>query len=328
MFCQLGKSLCMPRFWRRRIASVEDVVDVVVVGAGAAGLSAALFLSRARRRTVVYDGGPTRYSVTEYVHEFLGHEGMTPADLQARGCAEVVSYGGEIRSELVRSIEPRQDGLFDVWSEKGMLTARAVVLATGLEDVLPSVPGLREGWGRDVQICGCFSGYEARDKRIVVFGLPERLAPLGALMTAWSPYVTVVAPSELEPVVSNRLRAFGVEIVQDEVTALVRKADRLAAVSTASGTELQCDAVYVGAAFRAASDLAATLCDVDEAGFAVTDSEGRTSRTGVWAVGNATDPIAHMVHSAAAGARVGPWITLYVIESSLETMPVSSSKTP
>jgi thioredoxin reductase len=135
--------------FQKTFGGKPDIVDVVVVGAGAAGLSAALFLSRARRRTIVYDGGPTRNATTEQVHEFLGHEGNTPADVQARGHAEVARYGGEIRSEAVLKIEPRPDGLFDIWSGQGMVTARAVVLATGLVDELPPVPGLRESWGRD-----------------------------------------------------------------------------------------------------------------------------------------------------------------------------------
>ena len=291
-------------------------VDAVVVGAGAAGLSAALFLTRARRKTIVYDGGPTRDSVVEYVHEFLGNEGMTPTEIQARGKADVLRYGGEIRTEAVRKIDARADGLFDVVSDNGTVTSRAIVLATGLVDILPPVPGLREGWGRDVQVCGCFTGFEISDKRIVVFGLPERLVPLGVLMTAWSRDVTVVGPDHLDEASHARLKMFGVDVVQETVTALERQDGKPVAVSTASGS-IPCDTVYIGAAFQAASGLAASLCDVDASGFAITDVEGRTSKAGVWAIGNATDPIAHIAHSAAAGARVGPWVTLYTMESAL-----------
>src|SRR5258708_13152120 len=120
----------------------QDIVDVVVVGACAAGLSAALYLSRARRRTVVYDGGPTRNSTTEQVHELLGHEGNTPADLQARGRAGVASYGGEIRSEAVLKIEPRSHWLFEVWGRPGLGSAPAALLPPRPVPHLPLVPRL------------------------------------------------------------------------------------------------------------------------------------------------------------------------------------------
>ncbi|WP_068618152.1 NAD(P)/FAD-dependent oxidoreductase [Paenibacillus tuaregi] len=297
----------------------EEIIDVAVIGAGAAGLSAALFLTRACRRTVIYDGGPTRISTIGKIHEFLGHEGITPAEFQARGRSEVDSYGGEFRSEAVLKIEPRSDGLFDVLGSQTQITARAIVLATGLVDVLPPVSGLREGLGRDVHLCPCFSGYEVRDKAFVAFGLPERLAQFGKFLTAWSSSVTVVTPYEFDPETRKRLRAFGVITVQDEVASLKREADQLVSVLTASGMELPCEAAFVAAPFKAASDLAASLCEVDEAGFAITDANGSTSRPGVWAIGNATDKLSHLAHSVAAGANVGPWIVDYLLESSLSS---------
>jgi thioredoxin reductase len=165
-------------------------------------------------------------------------------------------------------------------------------------------------------VCPCFSGYEVRGKQLVAFGLPERLAQLGSFLTAWSSYVTVVTPHELDSAALDRLHAFGVELVRDEVTALVRQDDRLVSVSTASGMELPTDAVFVAAPFRAASDLPASLCEVNEAGFAITDADGQTSRPGVWVIGNASDPIGHLAHATAAGARVGPWVVTYLLESS------------
>ncbi|MGG4093399.1 NAD(P)/FAD-dependent oxidoreductase [Paenibacillus lautus] len=295
----------------------DDIFDVAVVGAGAAGLSAALFLTRARRRTVIYDGGPVRNSMISKIHEYLGYEGSTPAEFLERGRSEVVSYGGEIRSETVLKIEARPDGFFDVWGSKMKITARAVVLATGLVDVLPMVPGLKEGLGKYVHLCPCFSGYEVRDKPFVAFGLPERLAQLGKFLTAWSSDVTVISPHEFDSETLTRLDGFGVKTVQDEVTGLVTEGDQLVSIATASGTEVPCEAVFVAAPFKAASELAASLCEVDEAGFAVTDTYGRTSRPGVWAIGNATDQLAHLVHSAASGANIGPWVVDYLLETSL-----------
>jgi thioredoxin reductase len=230
---------------------------------------------------------------------------------------EVLHYGGTIRAATVEKIEPRRDGLFDVWTTSGGITARTVVLATGLVDVLPPLKGLPAVWGRDLGVCPCFNGHEVRNGRFVVFGMPERLAQLGSFVSMWSPDVTVITTHPLDSGGADRLRLLGIQILHDEVTGLVHKDDRLVALSTESGQEIPCDAAWIATQLRAASNLAASLCEVDETGFAKTDENGRTSRPGVFAVGNATNPIAHLAHAAASGTHVGPWVTTYLLESLL-----------
>src|SRR5437016_3423887 len=152
----------------------ESRVESVIVGAGIAGLSAALFLSRAGRSTVVYDAGSSRILAAERVREFLGFDGWTPHEMLRKAREEVLHYGGTIHATVVEKIEPRRDGIFDVWTTSGGIIVRTVVLATGLVDVLPPLKGLPEVWGRDLRVCPCFHGHEVRNGRFVVFGLPER----------------------------------------------------------------------------------------------------------------------------------------------------------
>jgi thioredoxin reductase len=292
-------------------------VDSIIVGAGIAGLSAALFLARAGRSTVVYDAGSSRILATERVREFLGFDGWTPHEMLRKAREEVLHYGGTIHAAMVESIEPRRDGLFDAWTKSGGITARTVVLATGLVDVLPPLKSLPDVWGRDLRVCPCFNGHEVRNGRFVVFGLTERLVQLGSFVSMWSPDVTVVTKHPLESVGVDRLRLLGVQILRDEVIGLVHKDDRLVALSTESGQEIPCDAAWIASRLKAASNLAASLCEVDEAGFAKTDENGRTTRPGVFAIGNATNPIAHLAHAAASGTHVGPWVTTYLLESLL-----------
>ena len=295
----------------------ENKVDSVTVGAGIAGLSAALFLARAGRSTVVYDAGSSRILAADRVREFLGFDGWTPHEMLRKAREEVLHYGGTIRAATVEKIEPRRDGLFDVWTTSGGITARTVVLATGLVDVLPPLKGLPAVWGRDLGVCPCFNGHEVRNGRFVVFGMSERLAQLGSFVSMWSPDVTVITTHPLDSGGADRLRLLGIQILHDEVTGLVHKDDRLVALSTESGQEIPCDAAWIATQLRAASNLAASLCEVDETGFAKTDENGRTSRPGVFAVGNATNPIAHLAHAAASGTHVGPWVTTYLLESLL-----------
>jgi thioredoxin reductase len=134
----------------------------------------------------------------------------------------------------------------------------------------------------------------------------------------WSPDVTVISRHEFSELDAERLRLLDIGIVRDEVAALVHEGDRLVAVTTHGGEQMACDAAWITSTQRAASDLAASLCEVDEAGFAKTDKVGATSRPGVWAIGTANEPWAHLAHASAAGTGVGPVVTFYLLEQMLE----------
>jgi thioredoxin reductase len=313
--CNIISCMTMTTCLQSLSSTTSEAIDTVVVGGGIAGLSAALFLARAGRSVVVYDAGRSRILAVDHVREFVGFDGWKPDELLARAREEVLHYGGSVRHGTVEKVEPRNDGSFNVWVQDGMISTKTVILATGLVDELPALNGIQKIWGRDLRICPCFDGYEVRNQRFVVFGLSERLAHLGAWVSLWSPDVTVIAREPLAGTDAERLRLCGVRLIAAQVTGLVHKEDRLVAVSTESGGEIPCDVAWIAAPLRAASTLATSLCDVDEAGFAKTDENGRTSRPGVFAVGNATNPIAHLAHAAASGTNVGPWVTMYLLES-------------
>ncbi|OQM74062.1 NAD(P)/FAD-dependent oxidoreductase [Manganibacter manganicus] len=292
-------------------------VDTVVVGAGVAGLSAALFLARAGRSTVVFDGGPSRIHAVEEVREYIGFDGASPTTVLRQARDEAVCFGAEIRSEMVDRIDPLDDGLFSVLAGGKPLLARTIVLATGLVDELPAIDGIREAWGTDLRVCPCFDGHEVRNGRFVVFGVDARLAHMASWVRMWSPDVTVVTRHAFTDVEAERMALLGIRTLADEVTGLIHEGDRLVAVMTASGDPIATDAAWVSLESRAASDLARSLCEVDELGFAKTDAGGATSRPGVFAIGNANEPLAHLVHAAASGTTVGPIVTMYLLERML-----------
>lgn len=296
---------------------MEKLVDCVVVGAGISGLSAALFLGRADRSTIVFDGGEPRIFAVDEVREYLGFDGMATTEMMEKARAEVLRYNVDIRQEMVERIVLRENGWFDITSAGGTLTSRTVVLATGLVDELPPLTGLPKAWGRDVRVCPCFDGYEVRGGRFVVFGLTERLAHQASWVRMWSDDVTVISRHEFNEGDAERIRLLDIKIVRGEVTGLVHEDDRLVAVATDDGDEISCDAAWITMDGKAASDLAASLCDVDETGFAKTDKVGATSRPGLYAIGNANEPWAHLAHAAAAGTGVGPVVTFYLLEQML-----------
>lgn len=299
----------------------QQEIDVAIVGGGAAGLNAALVLGRSRRRVVVYDEGKPRNTGVPHAYGFLGHDGISGAELLRRGRAEIAAYGVDVVEARVDDIVPEGEG-FSVVTAHGGRRARIVVLATGLRDHLPAIPGLREIWGIDAAECPYCHGWEVRDRAIGVVGTTDKLPRVAALLTQWSRDVMVISADAagFDAAARARLDAVGVQIVPQAVERFaLTDAGRLRGVVTDDGREIPREAIFVAMPTRSASDLAARLCDVDAGGFALVDPEGRTSRPGVWAVGNATDRIAKLVHSAAAGSRAAASINVTLFEQDMAT---------
>ncbi|MCM6778362.1 NAD(P)/FAD-dependent oxidoreductase [Nocardia sp. CDC159] len=292
--------------------------EVVVIGGGAAGLSAATVLARARRLVVVIDAGSPRNGPARHLHGYLSRDGMDPARLLTVGRAELAAYGGELRCARVRSIE-RCAGGFEVRCEGAAdVTARAVVVATGLRDELPPIPGVRERWGADVVHCPYCHGYEVRDRPIGVLGGENRPFTLhqAALVRQWSADV-LFFPDRIVLTGEERARldARGVRIVDGAVARLVGEGGRLHGVELADGSVVPRSTVFVGPRFIPRDRLLTALgCQVGEGGWVRVDGAGRTSVDGVWAVGNVADSAAQVIGAAAGGSRAGIDVNHYLLE--------------
>jgi thioredoxin reductase len=294
--------------------------DVAIIGGGAAGLSAALVLARARRRVVVVDAGSPRNAPAAHMHNFLSRDGMPPAELLEVGRAEVLGYGAEVVLATVVRLETTLTG-FDVVLDSGArLAARRLLIATGLIDELPDVPGVSERWGRDVLHCPYCHGYEVRDQALGVLGSGPRSVHQALLVRQLSPDVVFFRHTlgELSAEDRARLAAREVRVVDGTVTRLVIEANRLAAVALADGTVLARSAVFVTPNFVANNEIVAALGAETEStpvgAWIKTDSGGRTSVPGVWAVGNVADIAAFVIEAAAAGARAGAAINADLVD--------------
>jgi thioredoxin reductase len=289
-------------------ASVVDVTmtpvpyDVVVVGGGAAGLSAALVLGRARRRVAVVDAGSPRNAPAEHMQGFLSRDGMPPADLLAHGRAEVSAYGVELIADRVEMIET---GFLVRLGGGGTLHARRILLATGVRDVLPDIPGVHERWGRDLLHCPYCHGWEVRDQPIGVLGTRPDAVQHALLVRQWSDDVVFFAHTlTLDADDLARLDARDVHVVSGAIERLVVDGDRLTAVELVGGQLVPRVAVFIRPVNVPHPDgLAAGIgCDLDDAGFPVVDGTGRTTAAGVWAAGNAVDPRFQVITAAGTGS--------------------------
>ncbi|MBO1751686.1 NAD(P)/FAD-dependent oxidoreductase [Actinotalea sp. BY-33] len=311
------------------MSSGPDVLDVLVVGGGPGGLSAALVLARARRRVVVVDAGEARNAAASHVHGYLGLDDTSPEDLRRRGRDEVARYGGVLRAGRVTSLRTASHGFQVGLADGAMLIARHVVVATGLRDELPEIPGLAERWGREVLHCPYCHGWEHSGERVVVLVTASEEVDKAFTLRQWTSSVQVVLhglePEDLEPEVLERLDAMDVGVRAGPVRHLVPTAlpgspaprtdlagagqstGRLTAVALADGSHVPCDAVVVQPRLRAQDELLADLgvpVQADAFGEeAWSTDQGRTGVHGLWAVGNVSELGAQVVAAAAAGHR-------------------------
>ena len=278
--------------------------DVAIIGGGAAGLSAALVLGRARRRVVVVDAAEPRNAPATHMHGFLGRDGTPPSELLADGRAEIARYGVDVVSGRVVDVAPG----FTLRLDDGRaVQARRVLLAAGAADEIPSLPGARERWGKDLLHCPYCHGWEVRDHAIGVLAAGPGAVDHAQLLRQWSSNVILFAHTQ--PVTGAEraaLNARGIRIVDGPVERLVVIDDELRAVQLASGLSIERDAVFIRSALTAHDDaLAAALgCETHLGGLVRTDADGRTTAPGVWAAGNATNPRAQVITAAGEGSAV------------------------
>lgn len=291
---------------------LDGSYDVVVIGGGAAGLSGALTLARARRKVVVIDAGAPRNAPAGGVHGLLAREGIRPAELLDRGRAEVRGYGGRVVTGEVRAVA-RADGGFAVTLGDGRtVLARRLLVATGLVDELPDVVGLRARWGRDVLHCPYCHGWEVRDRAIGVLASGPMSVHQALLFRQWSAdvmYFSHTGPPRTEEQ-AEQLTARGIRVVDGEVASLEIVGDRLAGVRLGDGTVVSREALAVSsrmvarAGFLAALGLRPVEHPAGVGEHVRSDATGRTDVPGVWVAGNVTDPAAQVGAAAAAGVFV------------------------
>ncbi|MFG3257246.1 NAD(P)/FAD-dependent oxidoreductase [Streptomyces sp. NPDC048172] len=300
----------------------EGTVDAVVIGGGAAGLNGALMLARSRRSVVVIDSGAPRNAPAEAMHGFLVLDGTPPAEILRRGREQVRQYGGRVVLGEVSTAEPAASGpaalpgdpRFTVTLADGRrVTARRVLVATGLRDVLPDVPGLAAHWGRAVVHCPYCHGWEVRDEPIGVLATgPASVHHALLFRQLTDDLVYFAGGTELDEETRARFVARGIRVVDTPVGEVVDGDDgALAGVRLADGTFVARRVLAV------ATRMEARTAGLGGLGLPTEDlpdgmgrrfasgPAGATEVPGVWVAGNATDLTAQVGAAAAAGALAG-----------------------
>ncbi|WP_108249944.1 NAD(P)/FAD-dependent oxidoreductase [Planctomonas deserti] len=292
----------------------EGHYDAVVIGAGPGGLSVALNLVRARRRTLVLDSNRPRNAATLHSHGFLTRDGVSPLELRKLGQAEIEAYPeGEFQLALAKSITPAADG-FTVaatgvrGAPNRTVTTRTVVIATGVVEVMPELPSLRAFYGTTAHSCMECDGYEARDKPLALIGETDDLAERALLLAQWSPDI-VVFPNGVGTVTDADealLAERGIRVERRRVADVEGDRTGLTGIRLEDGEVIPRSVAFLRPIYQPSLAFATDLgLDTNDEGFVTTDAHGRSSLPGVYAAGDSTQPgPQQLIIAAGAGARV------------------------
>lgn len=280
--------------------------DVIIAGGGPAGLSAALMLTRARRKVLIIDAGKPRNRFATHMHGVLGHEGLPPQDLLTKGREEVSSFGGEFLDATITDITTNHKGLNITTDDGADHFASAFILATGVTDEITDIPGLAERWGSTVLHCPYCHGHEVAGKRIGFLASSPMSLHMAELLRQWSPDLTIFTDGlELSEETEHRLRSRGLKLEPRAVKEITGVSDAV----LIDDHLVPLDAIFTVSQPRPNDQLLIHL-DLEReespfGSFLKVDGMNKTSHDRIWAVGNVVSSHANVPQSMGAGSFTG-----------------------
>jgi thioredoxin reductase len=295
--------------------------ECIIVGAGPAGLSAALMLGRCRRRVLICHTGETRNARASGIHNYLTRDGTRPAEFLALARQEVSQYPTiEFREVEVLDAARTPDGFRLVCADGRQLGARKLLLATGVVDELPEIEGLAPLYGTSVHHCPYCDGWEWRDRPLAVYGVGEEGSALTLGLTVWSEDLVLCTngPSRLAPGDLDKLHELGIEIREDRIARLEGRDGRLERIVFEQGQPLEREALFICTPQHQRSALARKLgCRFTGKGAVNTGSCEATDVPGLYVAGDSSKEAQFVVVAAAEGAEAGMAINKALLKEDL-----------
>ncbi len=287
-------------------ADTPDTYEVAIVGGGPAGLSAAIWLGRYLHSVVVVDAGDPRNWEARGIHGYLGLEGVTPAELRGRGRDDARRFGATLIDAAVTHAAKIDDDEFELSLDSGTtIRASRILLAIGVRDVWPDVPGLEKCYGATAHVCPDCDGYEARGLKTVVIGSGRKAAGLALALTTWTREIVICTNGVAAGMTSEilgKLDALNIPILETSIEKITSTGNEARSVDLGGGMCLDCDQIFFAIGQEPSDDLGAQLgCERDDIGRVVTDLHFHTSVWNVFAAGD----IVHGPQMAIAAAGIG-----------------------
>jgi thioredoxin reductase len=266
--------------------------EVAIVGGGPAGLSAGVWLGRYLRRVVLVDAGDPRNWETRQINGFIGHRAVTPAELRGRGREDCRRYGVELIDDEVLRVT-QSDGDFTLTLRDGSeLRSQRVLLAFGLRDVWPEIPGLEKCYGETIHVCPDCDGYEARGKKILVIATGRRAVGMALALATWSDQIIICTngePADIDAQLCAKLDRLGIPVMEAPIRRMRGERGEVQSAELENGMELDCERVFFSIGQFPADDLGSQLgCRRDHRGQIEVDDRGATSVQHVYAAGDVT----------------------------------------
>jgi thioredoxin reductase len=281
--------------------------DVAVVGGGPAGLCAALWLARYLHKVVVIDSGDPRNWETRGINGYLGHQGISSPELRALGRAEGEKFGVDFVDGIVDRAVNERGEQFEVHLRDGAkIESRRILLAIGIKDVWPDIPGLDRCYGETVHVCPDCDGYETKDKKTVVVGKGRKAIGMALALTTWTRQIVICTNGEkadMDQPLLDKLKALNIPVLEAPIKCVISKSTEIVAIDLEGGMSLDCERLYFAIGQYPADDLGAQLgCKRDELGRLVIDARNHTSVKDVYAAGDIAPGPQLAIGAAASGA--------------------------
>ena len=280
--------------------------DVVIVGGGPAGLSAALVLGRCRRRVLLCDAGSPRNERARELHGYLTRDGIAPLDLLRAGRGELSPYGVELRKIRVSDIAIVPDGFMVSLADGRGVNSRTVLIAGGVTDLLPDIPGLDECYGISAHHCPYCDGWEEREKLLAVLGDGASGTALALALKTWSDRVILCTNgrARLGRAHRDQLAAHGVEVHEGRIAAVEHERGHVRFLALADGDRISCEGIFFSTHQRPQCEVPKQLgCALTRHGLVKTDHLGQTRVPGLYVAGDASRDVQFVIVAAAEGAK-------------------------
>jgi len=286
-----------------------ELQDCIIIGGGPAGLNAAVVLGRCRRKVLVFDSGQYRNQSSHGMHNYLTRDDILPQDFLQACHRELEKYSVQLLRKRIVSAVRNEEGTFVAKDEEGrQYHAKKLLVATGLWDTLPDIPGFKEMYGRSVFHCPYCDGWEVRDKKLGVYARNKDGAELALALKGWSPHVVLYTDgkSRIKPAEWEQLEACEIAVVKLPIERLEGKDGQLEKIIFKNGEEEPCDALFFVNGYAQQCNLAEAFgCEMTKKGVVVTNRFQQTKVQGLYVAGDASKDMHFVVVAGAEGAKAG-----------------------